>query len=400
MMRNCSIVLLSVLLASYCGLVTSKHNNITLPTMLLHIGPHKTGSSHFQSYLVENEKQLKRNKILIWPNIYPSLRHCQDTEPSLQGEMMHRARSKQLTNFLSFFYKCSSFKRMLSDFLIHSSREEESVIFCHEQLAGQVLEDPAVVKSFMSLASVYFRVHVVINYRLSVNRYVSTYNELIKASLRRGYSAHDKTFHLFSDFSALIPKNHATFYSNVIATYKELTDSLPNSRITIVDYYGVVARTGDDQMDLNFVIMCKILRVYCDKKHIFSSDIGANPSVREAPLQMAMLFIAYARSKHCEPPHSNGSFVNFLYTHSWQDEIPLAESDLSAFTVLSLHEDLILRKLYGPRLLMANRTANEAAAKWSHPEANSSAVEEGVRWRNQFSDILLSLRAQGLCHKH
>lgn len=388
--------LLLVLLVS-TETLASWNKNDTLPIMMLHVGPHKTGTTHFQSFLVDNEKELKSHKILIWPKVYPTMQKCMTSTPSLREQQTFRGGRKELTSFFPFFSQCPSFHRLITEFVTQAARRRETVIFCHEEWAGQMLENPAAVESFMALASAHFRVHVVMNYRLSVNRYVSVYNEMMKPSLRRGYIEGNKWLCLFSDFMSF-SESPASFYPRVIAAYRGLTDSHPNADLTVVDYYGVGATTGGEKMDLNFVMMCKILGVFCGKGRIFSSDIGANPSVQEAPLQMAMLFIAYADRRNCKVPQENVTFITSLYTHGWQGDIPMVDVDLSEVASVSLREDASLRQVYQSHFLLPNRTANVAQAKWKHAEVSERAVSADPRWQSQFSDLLRSHRAQGLCH--
>jgi hypothetical protein len=393
------------------------YNDDNRPLFLLHVGPHKTGTTHFQEYLIKRytKQTLQKHNIDIWPNFYEIMCECIDKGlPNLNtsSKKLHWTRNKLLTHFISLWTFCPRFHQNIETFLLKSSIDQKTIVFCHEDWAGDVLLHAEKYKSFFEVVAKYFRIQVVINYRLPVNRYVSIYNEVLKSTLSNGYWTNSDTrFKLFSDFfnsktnadgSHGVIKNQIDFYRNVIEQYSTIISKYNHSSISIIDYYGVRARESEGvRLDLNYVIMCRILGVMCQRKKAFSdlSTIGANPSVPEAPLQMAVLFVSYAWQNNCVLPQGSGKLVSSLMHHKWDSAtpIPLAIVNMSAFTVASLLEDLHLRKTYGANFLIGNRTANVLQATMYHTEVDHDAVFKDKKWQNQFSTLLDNYRTKGLC---
>ena len=359
------------------------------PTALLHVGPHKTGTTYFQSYAVENAAILAKKGYKIWPDltgaIHKCTRQCKTTHcDTIKSHRYYFKRTKQLTKFFVLWSKCRHFQKVVKKFLLDSSKTGHGVIFSHEEWADDTFFYPQEMKKFISFVAKHFNIQVVMYYRNSVNRYISKYNEMIKGNLY-GFN---QSLELFSDFYKKANINdECIYYRVVIDNFEKLLKPHKNSSLLLVDFYGVSARRD---VDLKSVMLCDVLKIECIYKvggNTTKSTVETNPSIDTAPLQIAVLFMEYAARKNCSLPKTNQSFVRELYEYDWGGslKIPSVNIDLSDFANQSMAEDKLLRvKMSEKNFIYRNYSANLENVVRSYSEVDRRVVMSDHLWQDQF----------------
>ena len=147
------------------------HGAPAKPIALIHVGPPKTATTHFQSVLVKfRQDYLNSRDYDIWPDLMIDQKNC---------ELTPYHREKQMANFarvLRNTVHCPQVENTMKSFLKSSLAKKRSIILSSEIFWTVLLSNPAALFDYLDG----FHIHIVLTYRLHSNILISTFDELIK----------------------------------------------------------------------------------------------------------------------------------------------------------------------------------------------------------------------------
>lgn len=336
---------------------------------IFHPGPGKTGTTHFQSFLVKYENVLLAHNYAIWPDLYPAFKKCKNEGTLSTGDVMFRLKVKQLSFYYKFFDRCNYIQNTIRAFIQESAQQNRSVIFSSETF----LASPAGVMNIMDmLLAENYQIHGLITYRFYINWFISRYGEHIEThSITSKGAGHGK--HVDSAQLSDYVKQFWGVYSqpHSIDEFYKILSTYPDFRLSIIDLYGIAAA----KKEFEDVVLCEIGGVLCGDSLLGGGDRNITSHESESAMkkiqrQMTFLFHEYAVRSNCSMDitgRSHGRTLEFLTSvmSTWDPDslpCPLTQVNLSLQTDLSLAIDLDLRSRYGQYFVHGNPAANSLKA--------------------------------------
>jgi len=345
-------------------------------TVFIHIGAHKTGSTHLQSFLVSNWKELEREKVCL-----PTHNHQAKDFSDILGDI--RANNSHSEHLLKM-RKCLE--------------QEMNVVFSAEDLCGLQTHDIQNFKSLILSAAgeIDIQIKIILYYREWLNFIYSTYAELAKF-----YNAGAVSFPEF-----LLMKDDVLQASNSINFQKMITNYgsvFGKENMILVDFYGVEA-TGKD---IAQVFVCDILKVMCketselnNKEH---EEVGGvvkheNEKPNEVYLHYIYLFNSYLNNHLMEfclrDYHTNAAYVNDLTKRSIS--FPSVISRMIFLRDNAVEQDREFHTEYGQIMLYGNHSANvEKVQAFQIEEVNIEQFSRNSTWQLFMKKEMLDFIAKG-----
>jgi hypothetical protein len=324
-----SVICLNILL-----FLSSSSSVLSNPLKIfVHIGPHKTGSTHIQTYLEENWQSLEKENICI-----PSSIHSAKNFASLAD---------------SFAYYPADNIPELPEFkeIQNCLQKKMNVVISTENFSGLQADKVATLKNWLEKAAQgqEVEVKIVLYYREWLNYMYSLYFEMQKQFQNTGVTT-------FSEFFTM---NNVTadVYSyefkaqNYIKTFGE--DSM-----IIVDYYGVETA----HKDIAYVFVCDVMGVYCSK----ANELHTGKAGQENPhFNMVYLHYLYLLDIYLNTHFLRRCVLdtNFLYWEvagltARKIEFPTKVSHFEFYRELAVENDKSFQEKYKKRFLYGNHEVN------------------------------------------
>lgn len=312
--------------------------------VILHIGPHKTGSTYIQQAF----NRLNTSLYLAG--------YCWDADGKAKKHHLLATHlynnHKGLTSLRNYpvLFKCLNESRKV----IISS--ETFSAFANQKVLSRL-------KGFFAGHSV----HVVAAYREPLSLFYSIYTEVIKNTdhalpfgsfLLQHYKEHWRAFH----------------YDSI----RHFERTFGREHLTVVDYYGVLAA----DRDIAQVLLCEVIGILCDAAIRADEPTNARPNM--IPYNIFHIVRNYIRALGCSFHGNFNHFQAVRLIRSYADVaaiVPVLTTNLGMLAELSRRIDEDFRKAYGSIMLYDNRTAAVAATKrFSIVEVDESEFLASAVW--------------------
>jgi hypothetical protein len=299
--------------------------------IFVHIGTHKTGSTHIQTYLEENWQNLEKENICI-----PSSTHsAKNFAPLATLFIDHDEIPVNATEFTEI-QKCL--------------QKNMNVIISTEDFSNFKADKVMALKTWLEKASQGYEVEVkiILYYCEWLNYLYSLYFEIQKK-----YNSGVTTF---SEFFAM--NNVTSERFSYEAKAEKYTTVFGEANMILVDYYGVETA----QKDVAYVFVCEILGVYCNK----AAELNNGKASQEnSHFNMVYLHYMYLLEIYLNTHFMRRCVLdtNFLYWETAglskrQVEFPTKVSHFDFYRDLAIEKDKNFQEKYKKRFLYGNHEAN------------------------------------------
>jgi hypothetical protein len=335
----------------------------------VHIGTHKTGSTHIQTYLEKNWQNLEKENICI-----PSSTHSAKNFAPL-ASLFDRRQEIPETAELTEIQNCLQ-KKM-------------NVIISTENFSTLKAEKVVMLKNWLEKASQGHEVEVkiILYYREWLNYMYSLYFEKQKIYLT-GVTT-------FSEFFAM---NNVTSdeFSYEVKT-RNFVKAFGEENMIIVDYYGVEAA----QKDIAYVFVCEVMGVYCSE----ATELNTGKATQENPhLDLVYLHYLYLLDIYLNTHFMRRCVVDtrFLY---WEVagltkrkiEFPTKVSHFDFYRDFAIEKDKSFQEKYKQRFLYGNHAVNAQHINDFHAdEMDVIAFYRDPKWELFMKDETVQYIKQGI----
>ncbi|RYH25139.1 hypothetical protein EON65_15970 [archaeon] len=310
--------------------------------IVLHIGPHKTATTHIQQTFAKYQQELSDAGYCWQGNGFKKEHH--NLAVHLYFNRTHRLPEHQ------YMFDCLEIGQKL---LISS---ETFAIFANQG-------------SFNTLKQYFHprKIAIVAAYREPLSLFYSIYTEVNK---NKDYATS------FGDFILHYYKKYADAYRYALLMNYE--KQFGRDSIVIIDYNGVKAAN----QDIAHVFLCDVLRILCDVKITTNLIDNRHPSM--LPHNVFQMVRTYLRSHDCSFHPSFNLVRTLQLINSYSNLVPILPTVRSSAVMLydlSVRLDQELRSRYADILLYNNRTAAlESMDKFSMVELDQAAFLTSKRW--------------------
>eukprot|EP01038_Epipyxis_sp_PR26KG_P004905 gene4905-6868_t len=358
-----------------------------IPILILHIGPHKTGSSHIQSILVKVASELSEFKFYA-PHFSNSTTGHHDT--------------KEFSTLASYFgdklLEESSIQLDKLNELIHEHAKLKHNLIISAEAFSAIGKDG--IHRLHTFLTKYYEVKVVSFYRIWVAQVVSGYYEIIKKGISFNSPYSDSSLFLSLGFDHLVNRQKGVGYvqtyshpDRFLTVLNDYATEFGRENVIIIDYYGSVA-TGKD---IAYIFFCYVLKIMCDEKYNIQFSTSRENVMQDlTTYQIAQLVIEIALSYDCN--YSDQKHNHYLVNHKWPIPPIIIKSNLSLFAEISLRNDEFLRNKYHDIILFGNRTANELATQdVKYSEIDRLATLADKAWKELIINEIHHMKQLGYC---
>eukprot|EP01039_Chlorochromonas_danica_P001467 gene1467-1595_t len=320
-MRTVSLSLLVILSLSLWDLI------FAIKTLYIHIGPHKSGSTHIQTVLTRLAANLSEYGV-CWAAEDAKLFHPLAVK-LFEGERLNRSNSDLFAG--------------INNCLAH----HPVTIVSSETF---VKLNPEAIRHLRNLfPSQEVQIRIVAVYRDWFMRLYSAYGEFAK----RAYSTLC-TFQYF--LSVIFEPGPRVFYSNDLKILKKYEDVFGHDALTIIDYAGASAAGKD----LAAILICEMLKVPCDElPDVFHERENAAREKRAYEVLMLFRELAWMRGCAINPVYNAVDKLDELAREyvSYLDLLPTFRSKFEQWKELSVKKRKEFDSLYANRTLYGNSQA-------------------------------------------
>jgi hypothetical protein len=312
------------------------HVQATELTAYIHIGPHKTGSTHVQSFISDHAAELAQANV-YWPadgrgTVFKPKRLSSFARALISGDQQRIKQEEQVFLF------------------IKRSRDLNRNIIISAEALG-VLNTTGV----QALRSIFegYQLRIIFGYRNPVSMMVSTHYELnkIPGDFRTTFATY-----LLETLSR--PARHL----QVLTMLDTFTDVVGMSHMYIIDLAGA----SQNGADITYVIICQIARIHCDNRKLFEEPSLKNSGSSLITKQVFGYFQSYLgveKEATCRPCEGYDMFYQQFYKMTIDPDrkhshFPVVQSSLHLLAPYAKEVDAALRAKYGARILHGNATAN------------------------------------------
>jgi hypothetical protein len=320
------------------------------PRAIVHIGPHKTSSTHIQAFIARFATELQQDN-LYW------------LQDQLDSSKQGTANAKNLAIFAAAlrsptdpYGTIPKMKAFFEEYLANN----RNVVISSEELDHMPLAGVEVLKEMMSG----FEVTIVYVYRELLSHMVSLHFESCRFEHNKNFSVPFSSYL----FSTLDKMSVILDPAMALNPYKIV---FGKDRITVVDMYGVAAANED----VVRVVVCEIAGALCSKgAAFFKADVSSNPSYSLLHSQVFSYYHAFVKEHnkgrcHFCNPKVYAAYKDFdaqlnrdMATKS-APVVPVLRSHLGMLVPMAERLDDQVRAEYGERILYGNATANQRAMR-------------------------------------
>ena len=351
------------------------------PRAIVHIGPHKTGTTHVQSVLgsdvitqglaKENTYYINRDVYVI-PFIRTKLLHLEWAEETINTTEANAMLQAQLTQALQLK------RTIIISAETFSFVNIEGIMYLKEMLAG-------------------FDVTIVGVYREWISRLISSHNE-INESVESGFVP-------FSRFIMTLDDNYYN-KANPVRLFNQWMEVFGRENVVIIDYYGSQAAS----QTLEYILICKVANIMCETPEIinFSANKHQNVATNLLPPQVYSIFADYVKSQPgdcllCTGKEFFQGFMrkNLRNNQELLDKLPITNISLNIIVDKSHYIDKQMRKQFESNILYSNKEINYDISAHIQPsiELNTEKFLTDRYWLNWMHEHYNNLKkSNSLCH--
>ena len=313
---------------------------------IIHIGPHKTASSHIQA-VINAERYFLENKNYFQP--YVGHRNSPKKYARFASELLHMNTNTAAAAAVVVTSTTSQNKVKQMKNVINKMRSmNQNIIISSEDLSQISIDAMSVLKNDVLHG---FDITIIIILRNSLIRAVSYYRYLCSNDPAL------KATEGFHDFRSFINQTSQVkgYYSSIIQRYASLFGL---SNILIIDYYGTIAA----QKDIAYTLICQIDSKLCKKKSVSFEGITESYSL----VSRGVLHEIYSalQSKGCRIPTTSYEKMLTRITEYINDEdvteqkIPMTTIHLKDLHDMSMAVDDEIRREYESNIINSDRQAS------------------------------------------
>ena len=385
----------------------NKNNKRTKRELIayLHGGPGKTGTTHIQSTVVQNEKSLLMANLAIWPDFASSIKRCfSDGLLNTNLQVGSHSRVKQLSFFFMNCNECVYLQHAFSEFVKESAKSNRKIFLSSEIMLFKRNSLDTVIKLLMSHG---YMIHGIMTYRFQLSWTLSLYKEWTSYNSIASKEKQPSIQQMHSLLSEFLKEEwNDSFGLGPIYFFHDMLMNYSNSKFSVVDYYGVEAL----EKPFSYVFLCEIMGVFChsDMHSNIKTSHATHMSEEEGDIiekQMIFVFANYAENNNCsldfQTIHSDTrKFVATLARkYEWGKSAPRRNVDLSRYAKLAVENDKRLREKLGVFLLNANETANLHIADilLTVDEVDQDSMYHDKSWISILNEAVSEVKTKGLC---
>jgi hypothetical protein len=340
--------------------------------IFVHIGPHKTGSTHIQTYLEENWQNLEKENICI-----PSSVHSAKNFALLADSIACYPAEK--------IPELPEFKEIQN-----CLQKNMNVVISTENFSGLETDKVVALKNWLEKASQGHEVEVkiVFYYREWLSFMYSVYFEIQKQFQDTGVTT-------FSEFFTM---NNVTAdkFSNEFKA-QNFAQIFGEENLVVVDYYGVEAA----KKDVAYVFVCEILGVYCNKAAELNNGKASqeNPHFNMVYLHYMYLLEIYLNThfmRRCVFD-TNSLYWEVAELCTRKIEFPTKVSHFDFYRDLAIEKDKNFREKYEKSFLYGNHAINvQKINDFQVEELNVIAFYRDPKWELFMKEETVRFIQQGL----
>ena len=346
------------------------------PKAIVHIGPHKTGTTHVQSVfgseVITHGIYYINRDIYIHPFVWAKLLDYDWVKKHFNNTEVTAMLQAQFTQALAL---------------------KRNIIISSEELSYVNIEGIKYLKDMLAG----FDVTIVGVYREWITRLVSLHNE------QNEYKESD-----FVPFSRYILTLDEVFYNraNPVRLFNQWMEAFGRENVVIIDYYGSQAAS----QTLEYILICKVANIMCETPEIinFSANKHQNVATNLLPPQVYSIFADYVKSQPgdcllCTGKEFFQGFMrkNLRNNQELLDKLPITNISLNIIVDKSHYIDKQMRKQFESNILYSNKEINYDISAHIQPsiELNTEKFLTDRYWLNWMHEHYNNLKkSNSLCH--
>eukprot|EP01040_Poterioochromonas_malhamensis_P013490 gene13490-14838_t len=317
-----------------------KNTSITL-TAYLHVGPHKTGSTHLQMLLLRERRGSFEKAGFCFP-LPPNSTKLHKTFSSLAFDLLKD--QPPTPSIMTQVKKCFA--------------NSSSIIISAEDLSRLKVSQIQTLKDELSRLiplNMTLQFKVVILLREYMSRYYSLFVETMKMGDQRKEKGISFSRYLMYSFDEL------QYWSQMdtLLLAQNYAQVFGKENLILIDYDGVNAA----KLDLADVFVCKILNVSCNEvESLNKQDVikeRHNQRMSTPYLQLTYLIKFYVTTRNHQICYFTYPFIhsNIKYYHNQSIHLPIIRSNLTFLHNYSKTLDYNIRQEFRSNILYGNETA-------------------------------------------
>ena len=357
---------------------------------MIHIGPHKTGSTYIQSSLLALDSVIRMRSNYIQPFSYD----LGFLHPKIQSlftkELMNlAAKTKNFTTNFEYIQK-------MKIFLDKAYQQQHNILISTEDLCAVSSEGVKYLKNLL----VDFRIiKIVIIFRDSLSRTLSNYRQLNSQDKFLHEKDRQKNFKTYVN-SLIVTKNLEKYYHTIIERYG---DEFGYENIILIDYDGAIQA----KKDLLHILLYELNDIPCDDLiqaiHPMINNINnANSAERHTSLLFSGV-ISEIRDhiylRKCNISFNNqGKITRIILSFLGNQTLPSITTKLkNIYYNDSLQIDDVFRMKYSHQILYNNRNASiDAVEKQILVELDIHKFRNNAHWKKWTQNVILRLKSRSV----
>lgn len=349
------------------------------PHAIVHIGPHKTASTHIQAELLSLHKELESVNY-YWPTRRDgapvAVKGLASFAFALKGTLKVADPAQQIATMSSFFQESLALNRSI----ILSSEEfddlnKTQVMALQKHLQG-------------------FNVTIVFVYREFLGQLISRHFQSNRFEHSAVHFSKSFSGFLFAMLGNLLPSLNSLA---ILDTYAAVFGA---ENLRIIDLLGSKA-AGQSLMH---VLLCEVAGILCGHATSLSTGKDTNAAYSLIPAQVFSFYKSYTeRQNHgnctfCGPKFKEYQYFTARYTNYTKTHAPppTTSTQLTLLIPYAQQVDIRVRAMYGAVLLHGNRTANfQSMAKAQVEQVDPELFMTDVYWNAYIHSEYEIARAAG-----
>lgn len=370
-------------------------------TVYIHVGPHKTGSTHVQKFAIKYRQLLFDKYQICIPT---------SSTPPFQNKIITRAIIQ-----LSSKGDISPLRRVIQSCqqttTTNNTMSGKNIFLSAENISILSIKYLRLIRQLFSSSST--KIYIIITYREWLEKMYSEYTQLAKTNIfhtetigeyiYRNYGyinptlLSDQRFQQGSYYFIDIMKNLQTVFHHHHNT-NNMTIQEDDS-ISIIDYLGIQRQSKD----ITSIIFCEIMKVLCEETMSLSSSqhsfqYNVKPEGQYIHLVSIVRDYIYLR-RYSFHQHLPRFFTRDLVNNYTKQSLslPLRASNLYLLHSYAIGLDETIRQQYNTMMMYANSTASREAIESFHVnEIDTNKFYTQEKWIGWLENEFIRLQEMGV----
>lgn len=370
-------------------------------TVYIHVGPHKTGSTHVQKFAIKYRQLLFDKYQICIPT---------SSTPPFQNKIITRA-IIQLSSKGDILPLRRVIQSCQQTTTTNNTMSGKSVFLSAENISILSIKYLRLIRQLFSSSST--KIYIIITYREWLEKMYSEYTQLAKTNIfhtetigeyiYRNYGyinpilSSDQRFQQGSYYFIDIMKNLQTVFHHHHNT-NNMTIQEDDS-ISIIDYLGIQRQSKD----ITYIIFCEIMKVLCEETMSLSSSqhsfqYNVKPEGQYIHLVSIVRDYIYLR-RYSFHQHLPRFFTRDLVNNYTKQSLslPLRASNLYLLHSYAIGLDETIRQQYNTMMMYANSTASREAIESFHVnEIDTNKFYTQEKWIGWLENEFIRLQEMGV----